>query len=155
MMTDVSRSRGRFWAIRDISGDGDCSNLEEAETAEATPLPTFGDALRRANDLRGSRMPRKDKQARYVALEERLRRCRALLRPTSPAASSPVGEPPPFRYIQHPCSNRHEFSPPCSDPDPESNPGDWFQIRGVKRFGWALILTLYSGPQDGMYGGCH
>jgi hypothetical protein len=52
MTTDVSRSRGRFWAIRDISGNEDCSDLEEAEAAEATPLPTFGDTLRWANDLR-------------------------------------------------------------------------------------------------------
>jgi hypothetical protein len=133
MAARVSRPGGHFWAISDLSGDefsGD--EMEEDTDRDAAPLPTIGDALFRARDLRGSR--RKDKQERYVRLEERLRRCRELVQPIPPPpplnlTPAPSVEPS-FRYVQTPCSRR-VISPPRSDCS-GSGSEDWFQIRGDK-----------------------
>jgi hypothetical protein len=117
-----SGSQGRFWAIRGLDDEG--SSDDEAAVDGVPPAPTIGDALLQAKDLRGSRRKRKDKQARYVTLEERLKRCRELLQPAPPAspAPAPAVSPPVFR------SEAAELS------------------------GSIPILFLYHGRGDGMCG---
>jgi hypothetical protein len=108
MAARVSCPGGRFWAISDLSDDelsGD--ETEEDTDRDAAPLPTIGDALLRARDLRGSR--RKDKQERYVRLEERLRRCRELLQGVGAADSAAAATE------SHSCALRRTFVQVCAD----------------------------------------
>ncbi|KAM0839038.1 hypothetical protein ACQ4PT_060571 [Festuca glaucescens] len=135
MDCDARATRGRFWVLRDAN---DASDGEPAidELALAAPaVPTLGDALLCARDLRGAKKQRADKQARREEMEEHLRR-RKQEYLARRAAPTQVPVMPTWRYSQVSLDRRRSSENPAmsasvDDSDSNREGEDWFRmIRG-------------------------